>query len=113
MKKRLHRNDPNLLRADDCLAHLTLSDGRVLRVVSPTRCKLVQLNSKQSLVGCSPDRWHREGWLAIVQLPDHELPPIDGTRFLSLAQYETLRGIDQGTLGYLTDYLEKVGAATG
>lgn len=108
MKKRLHRNDPNLLRADVCLAHVALSDGRTLAVNSPARCKLVQLNS-EGLVGCATNRWHREGWLAIVQLPDHELPATDGTRVLSLAQYETLRGLAPGTFDWLASCLQKVG----
>lgn len=107
MKKRLHRNDPNLLRPNVCLARVTLSDGRTLAVNSPARCKLVQLNS-EGLVGCAVNRWHREGWLAIVQLPEHELPAMDGSRVLSLPQYAQLCGLQEGAFDRLVHCLEKI-----
>lgn len=110
MKRRLYRNDPNLLHANACMARVTLSDGRTLAVSSPLRCKLVQLNS-EALVGCATNRWHREGWLAIVQLPEHELPAVDGTRVMSLPQYAAARGLPPGSFDWLVGCLGKVGSA--
>ncbi len=127
MKKRLHRNDPNILRAGDLLATVAVArvgdfvqdDGQAAQqdgitqpyqVRCPVRCKLVELNTSR-LQGCATNRWHREGWLAVVQLPEHELPAADGTRVVSLAQYAALHGLPEGCFAWLSKALGIVGSA--
>lgn len=116
MKKRLNRHDPNLLRAGDLLATVTAQNGSaqngstiVQQVQCPVRCKLVELNTER-LEGCATDRWHQEGWLAVVQLPEHELPAVDGVRVMSLPQYAALRGLPEGCFDWLSKALNIVKA---
>lgn len=92
MRKPPRRNDESVLQRGAPLLEV-VAGAQIATIACPVRSKLLETNDRLAADPAKMlPRWYREGWAAIVQVQDRDMPtPSD--LYLTAAAYAELRGV--------------------